>query len=316
MNYKLWALQGCLLGFSLSAMGCGPAEETSNLETVSQNLDPYWTTPACYNPDGSTFLCPYTWNQGQPPKKMEEESLFVCVLTKVKGDFSGYGEKLEVVAINGFWYLQGQSQQSGVGGEAYCFLKSQFQANGPNRWNSPQFVARTNGSCGTATVNTWGGHATTFVSGVSGKFQGGAEKVRTTQSGSVSTPSTAVAEGCQGAMEVKAQSFFAGATGTTQLAKYWSNTTFSQSCNSANRSTSCTTEIPMARTDMAMCHFVHIAGDFGGGGEVVRIYPKIYPQLDKEFWYLSVTAGPWQSGNEWYGRYIRADARCYLRDQR
>jgi hypothetical protein len=236
------------------------------------------------------------------------------VLTKVKGDFSGYGEKVYLTIEKrgnptvDMWILRGESQKQGVGGGARCFKKSGFLANGPERWNSPEWRARTDGRCGSASASAWGGHAGTFLSGLGGKFEGGAERVRIAHSSYVTRSSTVFAEGCQGAMEVRARSFFAGELSTTSLANYTGpvyNVEGSSYCtNTFNR------EVQMAESTWSMCHLVYVGGDFGGGGEVAQIHDYA------GYWYLRVTAGPRNPAIGECGRYIRAQARCYMRDQR
>lgn len=259
-----------------------------------------------------------SWNQGDPPegKVLAPELTHVCVLTRVKGRFNGYGEKLylTIEPRNGVqsWVLRGESQSTGVGGSAKCFRKDGFIANGGNRWNSPEWRIRRGGGCGSASVPTtsWSGHATTFLSGLSGKFEGGAERVRIAQSTSLSQPSLAIAEGCQGAMEVKARAFFAGDTATSPaiyLGPVFQVTAQSGSVAGSSK------EVLMAPSDKAMCHLVWIGGDFGGGAESVEILEQISPDDLKKYWYLKVTAGPRDAVDP--GRYIEGRARCYARDQ-
>lgn len=292
--------------FALCACGAETDQDpTPSIGRYTQPIfDGSWTTPE------------YRWDQSGvhgTENVMDPEETHVCILTRVKGDFSGYGEKVYLtVAPRGTppihrWILRGESQRSGVGGSARCFKKKGFSADGPERWNSPEFVARTDGSCGTRTVNAWGGNSATFISGMSGKMEGPGESVRVLLSSSLTSPSLVRAEGCQGAMEIKARSFFAGPIGTPFVADYAAPT------YAVHAISSCTTsdreEVTMTDAGATMCHFVSVSGDFGGGAEVAEIY-----ELNGR-WVLKATAGPRESNSDVCGRRIYAQARCYLRDQ-
>ena len=59
-----------------------------------------------------------TWSQGEPPVRLIRQDEGFCALTKVMGHFAGDGESVQVhVAEDGYWYLDGTSQQQDVGGE-------------------------------------------------------------------------------------------------------------------------------------------------------------------------------------------------------
>ena len=62
----------------------------------------------------------FEWSQGQGRKQMTRTDRSVCFLTAVAGYFFGGGERVEIVADNGYWYLQGKSQTRDVGAVARC----------------------------------------------------------------------------------------------------------------------------------------------------------------------------------------------------
>lgn len=306
----MWQLLAILASGALGLAGCTLETWREDVDERSVELDSNWT-------DWSV-----DWNQGEREKVMAPELTHVCVLTKVKGRFNGYGEKVYLTIEPRDevqrWILRGESQSSGIGGSAKCFKKTGFLAYGENRWNSPEWSIRRGSGCGSATVPTtsWNGHATTFLSGLSGKFEGGAERVRIVQSTSVSEPSRAIAEGCQGAMEIKARAFFAGDM-ATGIARY-AGATFDVSTMSSNEGAESSNQVRMVASNSAMCHLVWVGGDFGGGAESVEIVELINPSDGIAYWYLRVKAGgytpPWPSTD--YGRYIRGQARCFSREQR
>jgi hypothetical protein len=265
----------------------GGAGHASSIETVSEQLDTGWTSgpfPVGQNAD----------------RQLESDSTHVCVLTKVSGHYAGGGEMVQLLRVNGFWRLRTQSQQEGVGAEAFCFMKSGFQANGSARWTSNAFSGFEIGvsSCSSRLTQAWQGDATTYVSGLTGPWDGGCEFVGVNQAASGTALSQlVVGAGMSKLVEGFAQSFFAGTPSSGVRAKFFNSQTFSVG---NNRST------VMAPTDQAMCHFTEIRGDFNGGGEFVQILPVLDGGVEK--WQLLSHT---QSGGG-----VTASARCYLRDQR
>ena len=60
----------------------------------------------------------HSWHQGELPLKLIRQEEGFCALTSVSGRFDGSGEMIQVyVADDGYWYLAGKSQQSGVAAE-------------------------------------------------------------------------------------------------------------------------------------------------------------------------------------------------------
>jgi hypothetical protein len=62
----------------------------------------------------------YYWKQGQPWTRMSRVSSSWCMLTSVSGNFRGFGERVQIQPMNGYWYLFGDSQQTGVSASAMC----------------------------------------------------------------------------------------------------------------------------------------------------------------------------------------------------
>ncbi len=57
----------------------------------------------------------HTWQQGEPPVKLIRRDEGFCALTRVTGNFRGYGETVRVyISDDGYWYLGGDSQQNDV----------------------------------------------------------------------------------------------------------------------------------------------------------------------------------------------------------
>jgi len=269
--------------------------------------------------DTSWVEGPFTWSQGQSNKQLRPVETHHCVLTRVNGDFDGGGEEVKVYQSGGYWFLGGQSQQQGVGGKAYCFVKSKFLANGSARWSSGDdiWVTAQSGGCYGWQGEAWWGDATTHISGVSGKLDGSGDRIFVTQSSGAFTPSILRADTCDGFVRGRAHSFFAGTPSSGVLAKYWSVGEYV-----ADSALHCTVpgslsgngdyEVAMAPVNDAMCHFTRIGdgGNWGGGGEYVDIYPKM-DAGGIERWYLRAHSG--YCGND---RRTVARARCYKRDQR
>ena len=66
-----------------------------------------------------------SWRQGEPPVKLIRKDEGFCALTKVTGHFEGGDEGVKVyVGGDGYWYLDGYSEQDNVGAECvvvrYC----------------------------------------------------------------------------------------------------------------------------------------------------------------------------------------------------
>jgi hypothetical protein len=278
----------------------------------TEALDPSWVSG------------PYSWNQGQGPKKLELVSTHICVLNKVAGDFDGGGEEVKIYQANGYWYISGKSQQSGVGGQSYCFAREKFLANGSARWTSDDGIwksATSGKKCYSGQGDAWWGDATTILNGINGKLRGSGDKAFINQSNGSFTPSVLRVETCKydssgGYIKAYAHSFFTGTPHSgNKLAQYWGNEYVADSGSHCTIPNSVNGEgyqdVAMAPANDAMCHFTYIGGggNWDGGSEYVMIYPKQEGGIER--WFLRAHSG--YCGNS---RRTIAHARCYKRDQR
>ena len=112
-----------------------------------------------------------------------------CVLTRVAGSFQGWGETVAITANSVQWILASEAMQPGVSAEAHCFVVNKFQANTSRRdWTFGNPASHSSDSgCSESKRNTLTGDYTTFITGMSGKWEGGCEFAHLTQSGSLST---------------------------------------------------------------------------------------------------------------------------------
>lgn len=306
MKYHM-LLAGCAL--CAAAAGCagevggdpgsagGPGAGEPQLGAVEQEVDGNWA------------VGPYSWYQGQATKYLKPVSTHVCVLTKAGGRFAGGSEAVRVGNDGNTWYLTGQSAESGVNGEAWCYAKGQFLANGSARWVSGQFEAMTNSSsCTSASTGTWWGDAATILTGVSGKLRGYGEKMYVVQSPGGFTSSSLNIESCQQPVRGWAHSFFAGTPSDGQPVKfygaeYWADTAYAASGSNYH-------EVTMAPTGEAMCYLTYVAGKFDGSGEWGRIYPTLVSGIER--WVLKAKAETYNGAP----KPVRVKARCMKRDQR
>jgi hypothetical protein len=118
----------------------------------------------------SSYSGEYSWWQGQNPRWMGTQTQRACFLTRVGGKFEGGGERVEIYGSAGHWYLGGSSLQVDVHAGARC---ASVPFWGAYKWDykagGPVILAGTNWGC--------------FLAGMMGKFEGGAEFVRTFASG-------------------------------------------------------------------------------------------------------------------------------------
>jgi hypothetical protein len=136
-----------------------------------------------------------SWSQGQAKRLLATDDGFTaCVLTRVRGHFEGEGEAVEITRENGEWRLGGRSQQTGVAASARCISSVFIAAGTPKVENSCHEEtctffyckhARCDGRVKVlgsfiAPAELWGpGQLVACGLGsMSGKFKGGAERVR------------------------------------------------------------------------------------------------------------------------------------------
>jgi hypothetical protein len=268
-----------------------------NVGVIDQELDSTWVTGPFVQTGGGT-------------RSLELTTTHVCVLTRVAGKFQGQGEEIRLRQVSGRWQLSVLTQQEGVAGEAHCFAKSKFLANGSTRWNGGEFQQFTSGSlgCASRSSNTWQGDAATFITGMGGKWEGDCEFIRINPAPSATSYTTLTA--ATGQFQTLndfayAHAFFAGSPGAGVPAKFWRSGSADEfTLSSKSRVTS----IVLAPTSEAMCHLTGIKGDFNGGGEFVELRAGINTLTGVESWILKVRSGS--------GLGVEGTARCYLRDQR
>jgi len=87
--------------------------------TAAGRIIRMWDSVGIRGTEASTVAAPLDV-KGQGRKQMTRTDRSVCFLTTVTGYFYGGGERVEIVADNGYWYLQGKSQTRDVGAVARC----------------------------------------------------------------------------------------------------------------------------------------------------------------------------------------------------
>lgn len=124
---------------------------------------------------GNAIYGPYNWNQYEKTtsRKLDgfNEGDGFCFLGSVSGKFRGGGERVEVTLdpSSREWVLNVNSNQGGVSASAYCI---------PTVYNYTLLTAQFNWSEYGPDYNLGSGYASCFLTGMTGKFQGGREKVR------------------------------------------------------------------------------------------------------------------------------------------
>ena len=63
----------------------------------------------------------WTWHQGADPVQLIRVDEGICYLVRVAGWFRGGGEAVSIVPRGDYWFLEGQSGQSGVQAVARCW---------------------------------------------------------------------------------------------------------------------------------------------------------------------------------------------------
>ena len=150
---SLMMAAGCLSGCMLDA-----AEDDRSGETVGV---------ASY---AVRFTERYRWDQGMNPVTMTPYASSICFLVRVKGHFEGAGEAVQIYKSDGYWKLKGRSQQQGISASAACMTgitterytatKSWFQGA-----SATELAPEAEHTC--------------FLQGMTGRFEGNGEQVRT-----------------------------------------------------------------------------------------------------------------------------------------
>jgi hypothetical protein len=114
----------------------------------------------------------YTWSQGDPPVTMLHQSQGMCFLNTVSGHFEGTGEAVQIDNINGYWTLEGRSQQAGVYAVSICVPWSQLSSNGGWQAGWGYWVDATLPLYPKVHRYLWADDSFCFLGGVSGSLYG------------------------------------------------------------------------------------------------------------------------------------------------
>lgn len=233
-----------------------------------------------------------------------------CVLAGMKGDLASAAVTRP---NNGNWRMSANH-----GAWALCFPVNNF--SGPA---GSGYLVSSDGDCyahvrdewfgGTQrdTDACWWGDALSFVSDVSGIWDGGGEYVRVDQSSAASSSSTLVVNSAANKeLFGYARSVFYGVSGGTRLVRLmgYNSSGISARGTMASSGTylmSVSTYSGydgywLSPTSSAACALTKLGGEFNGNGEIARISPS------DSWWYLQSIAG---SGDVW------ASARCMAYNQ-
>ncbi|MEO8906345.1 MAG: hypothetical protein ABI488_27280 [Polyangiaceae bacterium] len=285
---------------------CGMLSFGCALDATSapEEQEPASTTEAVNNwVDG-----PFTWTQGQSLAAIRPYSTHLCVMTRITGNFGGLGESFSLWHDADFWYTEGTSQQSGLGAEVYCFRRSGLPGGTSNvsKYYSAQSEGYKYKRCFGPVVNSdvWGFDAALALTGMSGKFEGGGERVRTIQATSSANGSSVTAETCNDApVMANAYAFtftknakvkFEGPGGEVGTATQIREISITGSNGYA----------VLAPVGQSFCYFTSISGAFHGAGEFAQIRPERIGSLD--YWVLR--GGSLAGG-------VNLSARCVARNQ-
>ncbi|CAM3340782.1 hypothetical protein G4177_22040 [Corallococcus sp. ZKHCc1 1396] len=163
-------LRHVLFALSMPAVlwGCGPEDLPSELSepTAAVVMEDASATTAGQEQE-LTATGEYTWSQGKVATPLGATTGQACFLTRVGGDFEGGGERVDIYASGGSWYLSGASAQSGIHGASRCApavdgYSVQYEWTQASSY--PTYM-------GTATGRVC------FLTGLAGKLNGGGEWV-------------------------------------------------------------------------------------------------------------------------------------------
>jgi hypothetical protein len=267
---------------------------------------------------------------------LEPASTHLCVLTRVQGKFLSLAEevRLSIENSNGVatWRLRGKSLQPSVGATAMCFDKSLFLTSGvgssfdvnalvPGAWY-------TGGSC--SVVSKFGSNpgwqglnrtSFTMIAGMAGGFFGSGNLVRAAQATSMIVPNNNNMARVQACANPTRDDGFNNVDGwftsfrtadLTEKLPLFKGPAISNgilSVGNASQIKVFKASGPYGTStgvnaDEAFCGITHIEGKFSGGAEKVE---------------LSIGSdGKWffHAPSQSAGGGVKAEARCYVRDQR
>jgi hypothetical protein len=260
-----------------------------------------------------THLPIFTWTQGNPDTRMVPGSTHICALSLVQGNFRGGGERVRVyIKSDGWWYIGGASKQNGVAGAAWCAPMADFigpnHGGGSEPWrdHSVEYsnyagdppLLPTGGCPFRAATRAWGGDSATWLTRISGTFDGGAEYVKAEQISSLVGNSTIWASGdCYKQMTAGGYSFFVGNLDSPKLAKFRGPNGVGTAAV-AGEYLGTSAGVNMASITEAFCYLTR------AGGSLKSSNDRVFLHRTPTNWNLSVRGG------------AQASARCFLYDQR
>ena len=264
---------------------------------------------------------------GFTPTGMPSAETHYCVLSRVAGDFQGFGEVVRLSNDGGQWSLTGQSgQATGVSAKATCVPKYSFAMKDDKKAKliaanvgSPEGFASSNCQTQSSPVAGAAGKAL-FVSGIRGRYSGGGEGLAVGDPGA-GMQGLVVFNGCSNGAGGWATSYVLRPDGKTL--RYFGPAGPTSDFVAATFGTSigtpppdpwyhsslqtwgtAPTTITLAPVNQAVCGIIAISGKFRGSGEFVEVLPE------GGSWVLRI--GNLQPSDG----FVLGAARCVLRDQR
>lgn len=241
---------------------------------------------------------PYTWEQGERPVDIKASAggSLICLLTRVAGDFKSSGGWVRLWSADKghSWTLEGSPGQNSLSANAYCFSPGEVRPPSDN-WDLQDEIWVPSGtglSCkpGPTRVDVKAGSWATFLSGMSGVFEGGGEWIEVERS-----PPKLAAHACGDGVHTKANavSFYVGES----LAARFTN----ESGYRVHAGGGETQEERMELVSEAVCGFTKIGGKFNGHDDFIQISEK------DGYWFLRAHSVPSDG--------VTAVAKCYSRQQ-
>lgn len=107
-DWKIYAAQAAFVGVDQGMLGTG--------------MCAYLGDSRRYIPSTNAYgVGAFHWTQSSfRDMRMSAVANSICMLTRVSGHFRGFGERVEIVPVDGYWTLRGVSQQTGVAASAMC----------------------------------------------------------------------------------------------------------------------------------------------------------------------------------------------------
>src|SRR5215831_1836869 len=254
-----------------------------------------------------------TYVGGSDDLVMKRRDQYICYLSEVHGYFGDSPNDVlslpTIRAVDDRWVLAGVGPRFGFtcySHEAFSTPPGGFiswtEQHG-NTWVSTGFP-----SCSASNVGqSWAGDSITFLSGISGEFEGFASQIWVFQSQNGADPSGVIVDldNCFSQMSADYGTYFVGVPGWTlpvfmgpNDVRVLASSSDSEFVATANKNQS--VDVIMAPIDQAMCYMTAIGGDFNGDGERGAI------TMSGGRWILHANAG---------GGSVSIRARCLATDQ-